>query len=50
MDPNNPLSDREKALESQYIKEKEKQLAKARATKKNEDKEQQSQPKNQPTK
>ncbi|KAI0009445.1 hypothetical protein F4779DRAFT_582311 [Xylariaceae sp. FL0662B] len=31
MDPNNPLANREKALENQYIKEKEKQLAKAKA-------------------
>ncbi|KAI1459939.1 hypothetical protein F4805DRAFT_455326 [Annulohypoxylon moriforme] len=43
MDPNNPLSDREKALENQYIKEKEKQLAKAKAAKKNADQGQQSQ-------
>ncbi|KAI1342028.1 hypothetical protein F5Y15DRAFT_413294 [Xylariaceae sp. FL0016] len=28
---NNPLADREKALENQYIKEKEKQMAKAKA-------------------
>ncbi|KAI1204776.1 uncharacterized protein F4807DRAFT_465277 [Annulohypoxylon truncatum] len=34
MDPNNPLSEREKALENQYIREKEKQLAKAKAAKK----------------
>ncbi|KAK0648642.1 hypothetical protein B0T16DRAFT_456103 [Cercophora newfieldiana] len=29
----NPLSDREKALENQWIREKEKQMAKDRATK-----------------
>ncbi|KAL2177372.1 uncharacterized protein P884DRAFT_277624 [Thermothelomyces heterothallicus CBS 202.75] len=33
MNPN-PLSDREKALENKYIKEKEKQMAKVRAEKK----------------
>ncbi|KAK3306184.1 uncharacterized protein B0T15DRAFT_494296 [Chaetomium strumarium] len=33
MDPN-PLSDREKALEDKWIREKEKQMAKERAAKK----------------
>ncbi|KAK0724491.1 hypothetical protein B0H67DRAFT_641029 [Lasiosphaeris hirsuta] len=33
MDPLNPLADREKALENQYIREKEKQMAKDRAAK-----------------
>ncbi|ORY59542.1 uncharacterized protein BCR38DRAFT_444849 [Pseudomassariella vexata] len=31
MDPNNPLADREKALENEYIKKKEQQMAKDRA-------------------
>ncbi|KAK3317513.1 hypothetical protein B0T19DRAFT_446478 [Cercophora scortea] len=34
MNPNNPLADREKALENQWIREKEKQMAKDRAAKK----------------
>ncbi|KAK3348747.1 hypothetical protein B0T25DRAFT_569421 [Lasiosphaeria hispida] len=33
MDPLNPLAGREKALENQYIREKEKQMAKDRAAK-----------------
>ncbi|KAI1505202.1 hypothetical protein F5X99DRAFT_405092 [Biscogniauxia marginata] len=41
MNPNNPLSEREKALENQYIKEKEKQLVKAKAAKDKADKERQ---------
>ncbi|KAK0666634.1 hypothetical protein QBC41DRAFT_148136 [Cercophora samala] len=31
MDPNNPLSDREKALENEYIRKKEIQMAKEKA-------------------
>ncbi|KAK6851048.1 hypothetical protein PG995_009683 [Apiospora arundinis] len=31
MDPNNPLADREKSLENQWIKNKEQQMAKDRA-------------------
>ncbi|KAK0610127.1 hypothetical protein B0T17DRAFT_621398 [Bombardia bombarda] len=34
MDPSNPLADREKALENQWIREKEKQMAKDRAASK----------------
>ncbi|KAK4652794.1 hypothetical protein QC762_001610 [Podospora pseudocomata] len=34
MDANNPLSDREKALENEYIRKKEIQMAKERAAKK----------------
>ncbi|KAK3689310.1 hypothetical protein B0T22DRAFT_169848 [Podospora appendiculata] len=34
MNPNNPLADRENALEIQWIREKEKQMAKDRAAKK----------------
>ncbi|KAK4205995.1 hypothetical protein QBC37DRAFT_435587 [Rhypophila decipiens] len=34
MDPNNPLADREKALENQWIREKEIQKAKERAASK----------------
>lgn len=42
MNPNNPLSEREKALENQYIREKERQLAKSKVAKMKEDKEHQS--------
>ncbi|KAK3312961.1 hypothetical protein B0H66DRAFT_608021 [Apodospora peruviana] len=34
MDPQNPLADREKALENQWIREKEKQMAKDRSARK----------------